>query len=163
MFKSSILKRNAVPPLFWVLAFCLLIELCFHIPLFCPVNLTLFIPSVALYIASLSIALVGASVILAGAYLFKKHQTTVNPMHPERSSALVQTGVYRFTRNPMYLGMLLIILVYLLLRFSFVGLVLPIVFVFLMTHMQIKPEEEMLAKLFGDTYLQYLQRVRRWL
>lgn len=84
-------------------------------------------------------------------------------MHPERSSTLVQTGVYRFTRNPMYLGMLLIILSYLLLRFSFVGLVLPIVFVFLMTHMQIKPEEEMLTKLFGDAYLQYLQRVRPWL
>ncbi|ABD81295.1 methyltransferase family protein [Saccharophagus degradans] len=141
----------------------MLVELCFHISLFCPVNLILFIPSVALYIASLSIALVGAGVILAGAYLFKKHQTTVNPMHPERSSTLVQTGVYRFTRNPMYLGMLLIILSYLLLRFSFVGLVLPIVFVFLMTHMQIKPEEEMLTKLFGDAYLQYLQRVRPWL
>ena len=96
-------------------------------------------------------------------YLFFKKRTTPNPMKPEFTTGIVTNGFYKMSRNPMYLGMLTILIgfaVYLGNLTSF--LVLP-AFYLVITEMQIKPEEQMLEKKFGEEYLDYKSKVRRWL
>ena len=100
---------------------------------------------------------------LSSLYLFFKKRTTPNPMKPEFTTGLVTNGLYKISRNPMYLGMLIILLgfgIYLGSLTPF--LVLP-AFYFVITEMQIKPEEKMLEKKFGEEYLDYKTKVRRWL
>ena len=94
---------------------------------------------------------------------FLKHKTTVNPIRPEKASALVINGFYRFTRNPMYLGMAFILTGSALL-FANIGslLVLPF-FIACMNYLQIKPEEKILENIFKEGYLEYKKTVRRWL
>ena len=94
---------------------------------------------------------------------FLKHKTTVNPIKPEKASNLVITGFYRFTRNPMYLGMLFILTGSAFL-FGNIGsfLVLPF-FILTMNYLQIKPEEKVLENNFGESYLEYKKSVRRWI
>lgn len=102
-------------------------------------------------------ALAGEAVIR-----FLRARTTVHPLHPEQASALVIAGTYRYTRNPMYLGMLLLLVAWALWLGSLsVWLVLP-VFVFALTQLQIVPEERALAAKFGDDYHAYRRRVARW-
>jgi len=96
-------------------------------------------------------------------YCFRKEKTTVNPTRPEKSSSIVDTGIYRFSRNPMYLALLLIIIalaVYLQNIASF--FIIPL-FIAYITRYQIIPEERMLTILFGEDYKDYCQKVRRWL
>lgn len=112
---------------------------------------------------SLLLTLAGLALAYAGRQSFRRAKTTANPMRPEQSSALVMDGVYRYTRNPMYLGLLLVLLgfaVYLAALYSLSG---PLVFVLYLSYFQIKPEEQILQQKFGDAYRDYCQRVRRWL
>lgn len=105
----------------------------------------------------------GLVVVLAGVFAFRRATTTVNPMHPEGASSLVTTGIYRFTRNPMYLGMLLILLgwaVWLAHPLSF--LMLPL-FVAYMNRFQIRPEERVLRAKFGESFNTYARAARRWI
>ncbi|MEZ9524412.1 methyltransferase family protein [Enterovibrio norvegicus] len=105
----------------------------------------------------------GGAVMVAGVYEFRRKQTTVNPMLKTASSALVSDGVYRFTRNPMYLGMLCILVAAALLWNSAYALLGCVSFVLYMNAFQISPEEDYLTDLFPDSYLEYKTRVRRWL
>ncbi|MBV1842250.1 methyltransferase family protein [Photobacterium ganghwense] len=105
----------------------------------------------------------GIGVAWGGVVSFKRAQTTVNPMTPDASSALVTSGVYRVTRNPMYLGFLLMLLAWSCWLASGAGIMLSVGFAWYLTQFQIKPEERMLEKVFPDSYPQYLQQVRRWL
>ena len=96
-------------------------------------------------------------------FAFRRAQTTVNPLDPSASSALVTTGVYRYSRNPMYLGHSLILLgwaVYLQHAAAFVAV--P-AFMAYITRFQIGPEERVLAARFADRYDAFRGRVRRWL
>ena len=96
-------------------------------------------------------------------YLFFKKKTTPNPMKPEFTTGLVITGLYKISRNPMYLGMLIMLFgfaVFLGKLTSF--LVLPL-FYLVITEMQIKPEEEILEEKFGQEFLAYKSKVRRWI
>jgi protein-S-isoprenylcysteine O-methyltransferase Ste14 len=105
----------------------------------------------------------GLAFSLLGVLAFRASRTTVNPLKPERASALVTGGVYRITRNPMYVGMAFVLLawaVYLSAMLPFAGIA---VFVAFITRLQIVPEERVLHGLFGDTYVAYAARVRRWL
>lgn len=163
------LKRNSVPPLFWVVAFCGFVEACLQLSVHLSIPVLSFLSlhqanaTLPVYLVAFIFAAVGAAIILIGAYQFKVNATTVNPMHPERTSVLVQGGVYRFTRNPMYLGMLFVVIAFWLVRFSVVGALGPVAFVYLITRMQIKPEEQALTGVFGEEYKNYLSQVRRWL
>jgi protein-S-isoprenylcysteine O-methyltransferase Ste14 len=112
------------------------------------VALVLFVPAVAVVVA--------ARVALARA------ATTFSPIAPERSSRLVTTGVYRLTRNPMYLGMLLALLALAALLANLFSLLLPVVFVAYMNLFQIAPEERVLGARFGSAYEAYARGVRRW-
>ena len=112
---------------------------------------------------ALALAAVGAGFDVAGLLAFRKARTTVNPLTPHRSVAVVSTGVYRFTRNPMYLGLALILLglaVYLASPWALLG---PLVFAAYITRFQIVPEERALQARIGAAYTAYRARVRRWL
>jgi protein-S-isoprenylcysteine O-methyltransferase Ste14 len=99
-----------------------------------------------------------------GVLPFRRAGTTVDPTRPERASALVTTGIYRVTRNPMYLGMLLVIAAWGLCLANAVGLILaPLAFVLYLDRVQIPREERALATTFGSDYAEYASRVRRWL
>ncbi|WP_309679403.1 isoprenylcysteine carboxylmethyltransferase family protein [Polaromonas sp.] len=113
--------------------------------------------------AALLIALVGAGFDLAGIIAFWRAKTTVNPMKPDTSVALVCTGVYRFTRNPMYVGLALILLAWAVYLSSGWALLGPVAFGLYITRFQIRPEERVLAARFGSRYAAYQAGVPRWL
>lgn len=113
--------------------------------------------------ATAAIAVLGLALAIAGSASFRKARTTVNPLKPEAATALVASGVYRMTRNPMYLGMalgLLCLSVWLASPWTLLG---PILFVAYMNRFQIGPEEVALEHKFGESYRLYKSRVRRWL
>lgn len=112
---------------------------------------------------ALASAALGAAVALAGVAAFRRARTTVDPRLPQRASALVSGGIYRYTRNPMYLGILLLLggwALYLASPWSLLPLPL---FVIAMNRLQIAAEERHLRDRFGDAYRDYCRRVRRWI
>ena len=114
-------------------------------------------------VASIALALVGGVFSLLGAIAFRRAQTTVNPMKPESTSSLVTGGIYRVTRNPMYVGLLFVLIgwaAFLAAPWSFIG---PAAFVLYISRFQITPEEKILAPMFGESYSNYKAKVRRWL
>lgn len=112
---------------------------------------------------AVALAVAGASVALAGVVAFRKHRTTVNPFTPEQSSSLVSTGIYRFSRNPMYLGFLLALAGLSALLANWASALLIPVFVAYMNRFQIQPEERALRQRFGQEFETYSSTVRRWL
>ena len=112
--------------------------------------------------AALAIAAAGALVEGAGAVSFARARTSVNPLDPRGASALVEGGVYRFTRNPMYVGDLLLLLAWAVVLSNALALLLVPIFVLYMDRFQIGAEERALAELFGERYAEYRGRVRRW-
>ncbi|WP_318308891.1 methyltransferase family protein [Flagellimonas crocea] len=104
----------------------------------------------------------GVLVILIAMVQFFIFKTTVDPMNPKKSSALVTTGVYKFTRNPMYLGMLLLLLAIGLKLGNAFNTLIAAGFVSFMNRFQIKPEEEVLQEKFGQEYKIYCKLTRRW-
>jgi len=113
--------------------------------------------------ATLALALVGLGFSVAGVAAFRRARTTINPTKPATASALVSGGVYRLTRNPMYLGLFLLLLALAVLPSNPVALLLVPVFVLYINRFQITPEECALSSLFGGEYAAYKERVRRWL
>jgi protein-S-isoprenylcysteine O-methyltransferase Ste14 len=114
-------------------------------------------------IAAIALALLGLGVALAGVLEFRRLRTTVNPLHPEKASALVRGGIFRRTRNPMYLGMCMVLLAWALWLAELLALAGPLLFVLYMNRFQIGPEEKVMRKLFGAEYVDYERTVRRWL
>lgn len=108
-------------------------------------------------------ALSGLVLDFSGLMAFLRRHTTINPLHPEKSSALVTGGVYTITRNPMYLGMACLLLAWTVYLQSPAALLGVPAFMAYITQFQIKPEERMLEKLFGVEFTRYCARVRRWL
>lgn len=113
--------------------------------------------------AAVILALAGVAIALSGVISFRRAQTTVNPLKPETSTALVSTGIYRITRNPMYLGMLTVLLAWAAYLSSAWALLGPVAFALYITRFQIIPEERALQSLFGAAFVEYAHRVRRWL
>lgn len=100
---------------------------------------------------------------LLGVHRFRVAHTTVDPLHPEKASALVDRGVYRYSRNPMYLGLALLLAGWGIELGSLAGLPGVPLFVIYMRYFQIGPEEEAMEKRFGDAYREYRSKVRRWI
>lgn len=109
------------------------------------------------------LAVVGIAIALLGVAAFRRAQTTVNPLHPDKASHLVIAGIYRRTRNPMYLGMLLVLLGWALSLDHPLALIPAAAFVPVMNRLQIVPEERILAGIFGTEFSDYQAKVRRWL
>lgn len=106
---------------------------------------------------------VGASIGIAGIVSFRRAKTTVNPTKPDSSSTLVRSGVYSVTRNPMYLGIVLILVGWAAWLSNVLSLSGAFAFVVYMNRFQIVPEEKALSDLFGTAFTSYKTRVRRWL
>ena len=106
--------------------------------------------------------LLGVSVALAGVVRFKQDQTTVNPTTPDATSTLVTTGIYRISRNPMYLGFSLALLAWAVYLTSLLAYILIPGFVAYMNRFQITVEENALSEKFGVPYDSYKLKVRRW-
>jgi len=147
------MMKRVLPPTYFLIA--ILVAICLH--LFIPLRQLLVFPW----------RLVGVLPLLAGIVLnlvadqsFKKRNTTVKPF--EKSSALVTDRVFGFSRNPMYLGMTLILLGVALLLGSLTPLAVVIALPVLLDRLFIVPEERMLEASFGDEFRRYRQRVRRW-
>lgn len=120
-------------------------------------------PSSVRIVASLALVVVGVVLAVAGILSFRRARTTVHPTRPEEASSLVCTGVYRFTRNPMYLGLLLVLVAWAVFLSSPWALLGAAAFVLYLSRFQIAPEERALSKLFGNEYASYKASVRRWL
>lgn len=109
------------------------------------------------------LAFLGIGVVLIGMFTFMRHETTVDPHQPGRATSLVTSGIYRFTRNPMYLGFLLILAGWALLAGNWLAVALVPIFVPVLNTLQIEAEERILEEQFGDVYRSYKKRTRRWL
>ena len=112
---------------------------------------------------ALAVAALGGAISVAGIVSFRRARTTVNPTRPDTASALVSTGIYRLTRNPMYLGLFLVLAgwaVYLSNAVAFAG---PLLFILYINRFQIAPEERALAAKFGTSFDDYRRRTRRWI
>ena len=110
-----------------------------------------------------AILLVGIGFSAGGVLAFRRARTTLNPTKPEQASSLVSSGVYRVTRNPMYVGLLCVLVAWAVFLSSAWALLGPVVFVLFIGRYQIAPEERALAKLFGSEFADYRAKVRRWL
>jgi protein-S-isoprenylcysteine O-methyltransferase Ste14 len=105
----------------------------------------------------------GIALIVLARIAFAKADTTFSPLAPERSSRLVTTGVYRLTRNPMYLGTFFALLALAARLSNPAAAIAALLYVAYMNHFQIRPEEGVLRERFGSTYEAYTRRVRRWI
>ncbi|HKT35433.1 MAG TPA: isoprenylcysteine carboxylmethyltransferase family protein [Nitrospira sp.] len=129
--------------------------------------LSAFVPSLTLDLpAHRTVALllwgIGFVIALAGVLEFRRAKTTVNPLTPEAAVAIVTSGIYRFTRNPMYLGLLIVLIGWAeWLSDPLAFAPLPF-FVLYMNRFQIEPEERALSKKFGERFRDYTRSVRRW-
>jgi protein-S-isoprenylcysteine O-methyltransferase Ste14 len=112
---------------------------------------------------ALTLAIVGAIIIVSGIAYFRRAKTTINPMKPESSSSLVVSGIYKISRNPMYLGFLLMLFGWAVFLSNALAFILLPVFIFYMNRFQIEPEENALAGKFGQEFVAYKSQVRRWL
>ena len=117
------------------------------------------------YQASLSVLLVivGLSCALPSFRLFARKKTTISPFTPSETSVLLTEGMYRYSRNPMYLGLLLLIIAATIWFGTWFGIIISLFFILLINILQIIPEEEALLQIFGEEYLEYKKKVRRWI
>ena len=113
---------------------------------------------------------VGAVVAFGGFFIigwshsmFRAAKTTVNPFKVKETSSMVTGGPFAFSRNPMYLGMVIILLGWTIFTGTAVGFALTALFGFFIDRAQIQREEKALADIFGDEFEAYRQRVRRWI
>jgi protein-S-isoprenylcysteine O-methyltransferase Ste14 len=112
---------------------------------------------------SFGLAGLGVLVVVLGMLAFSRAKTTINPVNIRAASSIVTSGIYRYTRNPMYVGLALMLVgwaVHIAVPFVLVG---PVVFILFITRFQIIPEERVLTSKFGGEYRKYQERVRRWL
>lgn len=114
-------------------------------------------------IGAVTLAVLGGTVSLAGVIAFQQHRTTVNPRTPEAATTVVSTGVYQFTRNPMYVGFITGLTGWAVFLSNVGAALLVPVCVLYLTQFQIKPEERALLKTLGAPFADYMSSVRRWL
>jgi len=121
------------------------------------------VPFAARVGVAVALACVGLALGVSGMVAVWRAKTTMNPTTPSATSALVTSGAFGLTRNPMYLSLLLYLLAWGVYLSNLLALLFLPVFVLYITHFQIRPEERALSSLFGQEYAAYRERVRRWL
>ena len=122
-------------------------------------------PLVFDYQVSLSIlfVLIGLASALPSFRLFARKKTTISPFTPSETSVLLTEGMYRYSRNPMYLGLLLLVIAATIWFGTWFGIVISLFFILLINILQIISEEEALLQIFGEKYVEYKKKVRRWI
>ena len=151
---AAALEHKVPPPLIGALCASLMWLICGMPPLTGKPPLLL-VPALALVV-------LGLMVEAAGVLSFRRARTTVNPFAPERTVNIVSSGIYRLSRNPMYLGMACILTGWAVWLWQVQAVLGMALFVAWITRFQIIPEERVLTQKFGTEYRQYRQRVRRW-
>lgn len=152
------LEHKIPPPLIWVLASALIYAIDRADVDGSPLE------STAADLLGFAVGVAGVAVAFLGLRSFSRAGTTVDPHSIDNASTLVISGVYRLTRNPMYLGMALLSIGWALRLGTVVGLIVgPAFLVLALTRLQIQPEERVLAAKFGESYDRYRSDVRRWL
>lgn len=109
-----------------------------------------------------ALACSGMVMMAVAAWTFRQHRTTLNPIHIDGVSALVKQGVFRYSRNPMYLGMVCLTAGLSLAWISGWGLLLSVALLWYLDRFQIRPEEKVLGQQFGQAFVEYTQQTRRW-
>ena len=112
---------------------------------------------------SLLVLILGLACAIPSFKLFARYKTTISPLKPSDATALVTEGMYRYSRNPMYLGLLLLTIASTIWFGTWFGIIINILFIFLINFLQIIPEEEALLEIFGEEYEEYKKNVRRWI
>ena len=107
--------------------------------------------------------IMGFIIILSAIIQFKKYKTTITPFNPSNAKKLIVHGIYKFSRNPMYLGLLLILFGISISQNLIGGLLIVPSFILYINHFQIIPEESAMLDLFKDDFLKYKENVRRWI
>lgn len=131
-------------------------------------HLATLLPAVAVAVnlrlaAATAVGLIGIAIDVVCAIAFWRARTTVNPLRPANTQTLVTDGLYRFSRNPMYVGQLLVLLAWAIYLASPLSLAGPVAFILFINRFQIEPEEKVLTSRFGDAYARYRAATRRWL
>lgn len=153
---TRFLERK-IPPLFLGLGFAAaIVALARYVP---AAN----VPFPGHRIVAVTAWVVGFAIAIVGLVQFGLARTTIHPLHPHEAKVLVVTGVYRLTRNPMYLGVAVSLAGLAAWRSTLVGYALVPVFCTVLTELQIKAEERALLEKFGETFSAYRSRVRRWI
>ena len=147
------LLRKAIPPVYFLAALLFMTLLAYLMP----IAHLVYVP---LRIFGGVIIFAGLVITATGAWTFNRADTPIRPF--EQATTLVASGIYRYTRNPMYLGMMIMLTGawFALAKLSPL-LIIPI-FLFVIQEGFVKPEEEFLENIFGAQYLDYKTRVRRW-
>ena len=107
--------------------------------------------------------ILGLYVIIRSSRLFAKAKTSIDPLRPFKSTSLITNDIYKYSRNPMYFGYLLILLSSSFYLGNVISIIIIPLFIFIINFIQIIPEEETLKDLFGPNYDEYLSKVRRWI
>ena len=149
--------ENRIPPPLVALAIALLMWLASY-----------WLPATSLprgltYAAAAVALLAGLSFSIPAMRSCRRADTPVNRVRIEHASTLVTSGVYQVSRNPMYVGVTLILCAVALLLDCLWTLTGPAIFVAYTTRFQIMPEERVLTAKFGEPYREYCRSVRRWL
>lgn len=114
-------------------------------------------------IISLFLMILGLTIFVSAVKSFRRQKTTVNPLDPKQASSLVTSGIFKFSRNPMYLGML-IILLSMAFKFNLIGgMIISLFFYIFITKFQIIPEEAAMNELFGNEFIDYCKKTKRWI
>lgn len=145
-----------IPPVFVFLVFAAMMYL---LAQFLPVGYFEFFGSEYLMGFLLVMAIM---IIVVSMFQFFRAKTTVDPRAPSKADTLVTGGLYQYSRNPMYLAMLLLLLAWGLWLGNAFNTLLAAFFVAYMNKFQVMPEEEALLQKFGNEYRQYVSKVRRW-
>jgi len=156
IIRMQALELKIPPPAVAVLIASAMWEISMVLPL-------LEVPALIRVATAVIVALAGFGFSIAGVISFRRARTTINPMKPETTSSLVCSGIYGVTRNPMYVGLLFVLVAWAVFLSSAWALLGPLVFVLYMNRFQIAPEERVLSGMFGTDYTAYKARVRRWL
>ena len=146
--------RITIPPVYFLAALLLMILLAYLMPMAHLVYVPLRIFGGVMIFA-------GLAVTTTGAWTFKRADTPIRPF--EQATTLVTSGIYRYTRNPMYLGMLIMLTGTWIALGKLSPLFIIPIFFFVIREGFVTPEEEFLEKNFGDQYREYKTSVRRWL
>ena len=152
----SILELK-IPPVIVTLLFAVLMWLVARLTPFAPIDAGFRI------IVVLLLGVTATVIGLAGVAAFRKANTTVDPFTPDACTSLVNSGIFRLTRNPMYLALLLTLAAWGFFLSNFYSLALCVVYVVYMNRFQIVPEERALEAVFGDEFIAYKGKVRRWI
>ena len=146
-----------IPPVLVTVLFALLMWLVSRLTPAIPISPELKITFLLLFTG------LGAYVGLAAVASFRKANTTVNPLTPESISSLVVSGIFRLSRNPMYLALLLALTGWGLYLANIFSLLVAVGFILYMNRFQIQPEERALEEIFGSEFNDYKKQVRRWI